>query len=211
MARDGKKRRSKVEKESSLITPKFTARYAGQLLKPKKVGNSEPYYSVMVALPKSNQWWARLKKALDQALLDKFDKTSKQLKIRDWPIKDGDKMDLEEVRGLYVIRPKTYERPGFIDANGDELDPTSQEIYSGMICRVSVRPWAWYYTDTNARGVSLFLNNVCKIEDGTRISGRPSAAEDFGRFLDEGEDDEEEEAFDSALDDEGDDDDEIPF
>jgi hypothetical protein len=73
--------------------------------------------------------------------------------------------------------------PGVVDKRAKPLTKQS-EFYSGCFCRVTYGVWA-YDTDGN-KGVTLFLNNVQKVKDGERLSGRPDAEDDFEAV--EGED-----------------------
>lgn len=100
-----------------------------------------------------------------------------------WPFGDNtDKEDDNDVRiagfendeGQYVSF-KSGDKPGVVDADAEPIMDKS-EIYDGMRCRVSCRPFAY---DNESKGVAFFLINVQKLGDGDRLSGDPSAEDDF--------------------------------
>lgn len=172
------------------LTPAFTASFANQLLKPKRVGNSDPFYSVTCVLPKDHGFWATLEEQLNDCLKEKFGKIPK--KIRDWPIKDGNDTEYEDWQGCKYMAPKRFEddgAPELIDRNREDIIDRS-EIYSGMKCRISYRMSAWHHKDTNGYGVSIYLDNVQKLADGEPI-GRvaPKAIDDFADYVDDDEGD----------------------
>lgn len=66
--------------------------------------------------------------------------------------------------------------PGIVDRYGAPLLPV--DIYSGVFCRASVILGG--YNNKGKRGVWVRLQNIQKSHDGERLSGRPSAASQFG-------------------------------
>ena len=84
----------------------------------------------------------------------------------------------------------TTTQPGIVDRKARPILKES-EVYSGMRARVTYAPWA--YDKEGNKGVTLLLNNVQKIAEGERLSGRPDAEDDFEPVEGEdGEDDNEE-------------------
>ena len=63
----------------------------------------------------------------------------------------------------------------------------SDEIYSGMMCRVSISCFAWQYE--SMRGASINLNSVLKTADGERL-GRTAVdpEKEFKDFIEEEDD-----------------------
>lgn len=85
--------------------------------------------------------------------------------------------------GSYFANFSSKDAPGIVDRKAKPItDP--KQCYSGMLARVTYGVWP-YDTDGN-KGVTLFLNNIQKVGDGERLSGRPDAADDFDAV--EGED-----------------------
>lgn len=74
--------------------------------------------------------------------------------------------------------------PGVVDRRAKPITDRS-ELYSGCLVRVTYACWA--YDSNGNKGVTLLLNNVQKVKDGTRLSGKPSAEDDFEGI--EGDDD----------------------
>jgi hypothetical protein len=97
------------------------------------------------------------------------------------PLRDGDtERDTEkysEYKGHYFINANTYNRPGVVDAQKNDIIDKS-ELYSGCYGRVSIMPAA-YNVDGN-KGIKFYLNNVQKLADGEPLGGSASnAADDF--------------------------------
>jgi hypothetical protein len=74
-----------------------------------------------------------------------------------------------------VVNFKTGDKPGIVDENAEPIMEKS-EVYSGIECRVSYRCFTY---DNESKGVSFALVNVQKLGDGVRLSGNPSAEDDF--------------------------------
>lgn len=98
--------------------------------------------------------------------------------FQDCPLEDSDgnpagpPFDQEGV----TVKFKSTDKPGIVDENADPVLEKG-EIYSGMKARVSARCFAY---DNESRGVAFRLVNVQKTGDGERMSGDPSAEDDFG-------------------------------
>ena len=88
--------------------------------------------------------------------------------------------------GAYFMNFSSTQAPGVVDKRAKPLMKES-DFYSGCKTRVTYGVWA-YDTDGN-KGVTLLLNNVQKVADGERLSGRPDAEDDFEAV--DGEDGEE--------------------
>jgi len=82
--------------------------------------------------------------------------------------------------------------PGVVDRRAKPITDRS-EFYSGALARVTYAVWP--YDSNGNKGVTLLLNNVQKIKDGERLSGKPSAEEDFDA-VEGGSDDADEEDLD---------------
>lgn len=119
-----------------------------------------------------------------------------------WPFADTEDMDEAKPpfdQPGWSVNFKTTDKPGIVDADAEPIMEKS-EVYSGMVARVSCRCFTY---DNESKGVAFALVNVQKIDDGERMSGNPSAEDDFGaaksssrksapkRSRDEDEDDEE--------------------
>jgi hypothetical protein len=92
-------------------------------------------------------------------------------------LRDGDaERDDPNFVGYYFVNALSNEKPGVVD---ESLSPImdKSEFYSGCWGRASVTFYA--YDVTGAKGITLGLNNVMKLEDGERLGGNTSAAADF--------------------------------
>lgn len=85
--------------------------------------------------------------------------------------------------GAFMISFSSKDAPGVVDKRAKPLMKQT-DFYSGCKARVTYGVWA--YDNEGNRGVTLFLNNVQKVADGERLSGRPDAEDDFSAV--EGED-----------------------
>jgi hypothetical protein len=94
------------------------------------------------------------------------------------PFHDGDvnKADDPTFAGKIYINAKSRVKPGIID---NMMQPITSEFdfYSGCMCRATL--YAFGYDMGGNKGVSFLLNNLQKLGDGERISGRKRAEEDF--------------------------------
>jgi hypothetical protein len=127
-----------------------------------------------------------MKKAAQEVGEEKFGKKFMDLVLKgkaNWPFgKNTDREDddgnrhpgFEDDDGLYVGF-KTKDKPGVVDADAEPIMDKS-EVYDGMLARVSCRPFAY---DNESKGVAFALINVQKLDDGERLSGDPSAEDDF--------------------------------
>lgn len=143
-------------------------------------GSEDKKYSVSIIIPKSDK--ATLKKINDAI------EAAKQLGIAKWggkvpkslklPLRDGDlERDEECYENSYFLSAKTDRKPGIVDANLDEII-SRDEFYSGCYGRASVN---FFPFDVNgSKGIAVGLQNLQKLEDGERLGGGSSAAEDFG-------------------------------
>lgn len=163
--------------EQTVVTPEATAAYAF-VHEPRKGLNvgDEPQYSITLLFDKKTDI-TTLKNAARAAAKQKFgEKMPPGLKS---PFRDGDmeRPDDETFAGKTFITAKSKTKPGMVDQRVQPiLDPL--DFYSGVICRASV--YAYGYDVNGNKGVSFLINNLQKLRDGTRVSGRRPAEEDFG-------------------------------
>lgn len=172
---------------SKIITPEFRGSFV-HLVKPHAMKvregekQPEPRFQITAAIPKTDPFWAKLKKLVEETATAKWGKIPPKLKS---PIKDGDEPDNDgneraEFKGKYTIQCSSKNKPGIVDAN---LQPimSEDEIYSGAWYRASLRCYAWEHP-TGGKGVSIALDNVMKTKDDEAYSGRSKAEDDFKSF-----------------------------
>lgn len=143
-------------------------------------------YSITILIPKSDTVAKqKIDMAMNQAVQDGLSKVfGGQMPARiDRPIHDGDGVRPggepfgEECKGHWVMTASSLQQPEVVDGNLNAiLSPT--EVYSGCYGRVSLRFYA--YNKNGKKGVGCGLGNVQKLRDGEPLSGRTSAADDFG-------------------------------
>ena len=100
------------------------------------------------------------------------------------PLRDGDdeREDDEAYAGAMFVNANSSNKPGLVDA---DLNPIldKSEFYSGCYGRASINFYA--YDSNGSKGIACGLNNLQKFEDGERLAGGGSTAEeDFGSLDD---------------------------
>jgi hypothetical protein len=168
-------------RNSALITPVGIASYAFVWkAQPSMNPGQDPKFSITLIVPKKADL-SELKDAVNKAGEKKFGsnylKLLKNGKIN-LPFRDGDEEREGDplYEGKVFFSAKSTTKPGIVDA---ERNPIEDEFdfYSGCKCRLSVYPFGF---DVNGnKGVAFALNNVQKVGDGERLSGRRSPEEDF--------------------------------
>ena len=167
-----------------VVTGKCRFVYCSVMSARKNEMNGKDEFSTQVLVPKSDtETVSALKAAAKEALTAKFgDKIPKNVRN---PLRDGDtetKSDGtplgKEYAGCYFFNTKSTNKPGAVDANGQDL-LGSNDIVSGDFGRVSLNAYA--YDQAGNKGVSFGLNNIMLVAKGEPLGGaRPSAAADFG-------------------------------
>jgi len=169
--------------ETKVVTGKVRFSYA-HVHKPAAIGEGQDEkYSVCLLIPKKDKATiakieAAVKEATEQGKASKFGgKIPKNLKL---PLRDGDeeREDDENYKGMYFLNANSTRKPELVDENRDPI-MTADELYSGCYGRASVNFYA-FNVNGNA-GIACGLNNLQKLEDGDRLGGGASSAEDdFG-------------------------------
>lgn len=169
---------------TKVITGKVRFSYA-HVFEPKAVGDdgAAKKYSVALIISKSDK---KTLKKIEEAVAAAIEagkvkvfggKVPKKLKL---PLRDGDdeREDDPSYEKAMFLNASSFDKPGIIDAN---LDPImdKEDFYSGCYGRASVNFYA--FNRNGSVGVACGLNNLQKLEDGERLAGGGSSAEDdFG-------------------------------
>lgn len=182
MARTNPKSPEGIVRYANVFTPRARKGADG---KPQ----GEAKFSVLLVFERDADL-AELEETVEEAAVKKFGSKAKSMlangRLRS-PIRDAveyvdDELSKEEnwpfnLKGARMARFATTDKPGVVDEDADPImDKT--EFYDGCRARVSYRAFGY---DTNGnKGVGLILVNVQKMADGKRLSGNPSAEDEFG-------------------------------
>ena len=162
-----------------VITGKVRLSFTKNVFTPDEKGS----FSIMILIDKKDkETLAKINGVVDKFKTDAKAVTiwgSKFLASFKTPLRDGDTErdtgKYPECKGHYFINANTYNRPGVVDAQKNDIIDKS-ELYSGCYGRVSIMPAA-YSVDGN-KGIKFYLNNVQKLSDGEPLGGNVSNASD---------------------------------
>ena len=170
-----------MKKNSALITPVGIASYAFVWkAQPSMNPGQDPKFSITLIVPKKadlSELRAAVTKAGQKKFGSNYEKLLKNGKIN-LPFRDGDEERDEDplYKGKVFFSAKSTTKPGIVDADRNPIEDEF-EFYSGCKCRLSVFPFGF---DVNGnKGVAFALNNVQKVGEGERLSGRRPPEEDF--------------------------------
>lgn len=170
-----------VNTSTKVVTSKVRFSYAN-VFEPSAMEGSDPKYSVVLLIPKSDTVTVeRIKAAISAALENSKSKLFGGKIPMEYksPLRDGDlKTDHPEYAGHWFINAKSDSQPGIVDK---ALNPIidRNDFYSGCFGRASVNFFG--YNKSGNKGVGCALLNLQKLEDGERLSGVASSPElDFG-------------------------------
>lgn len=175
--------KSKQASKSSaaVITPTGIASYAF-VWKPQPSMNpgQDPKYSITLIVPKKADLSA-LRKAVNVAGKKKFGDKFQTMVDRNkcsLPFRDGDEEREGDplYKGKIFFSAKSGQKPGIVDEDRNPIEDEF-DFYSGCKCRISV--YAYGYDVNGNKGVAFALNNIQKLGDGERLSGRRAAEEEF--------------------------------
>lgn len=163
--------------KTTVITPPAIGCYVFlNRAQPSMNPGGDPQFSITLLFDKSEDLSA-LKAAAKAAVIKKWgNKIPSNLRN---PFRDGDtdKPDDPSFAGKIFITARTKQKPGVVGRDRQPLPDPEFDVYSGMKCRASITAFA--YDTAGNKGASFALNNVQKLGDGTRLSGRRAAEEEF--------------------------------
>lgn len=166
---------------TKVVTGKVRFSYA-HVFEPRAINEGDDKkYSVSILIPKTDTaTLAKINKAVEAAKQEGKGKWNGKIPpVLKLPLRDGDaeRPDDEAYEGMMFLNASSKNKPGIVDENTDEL-MSKDEFYSGCWGRASVNLYA--FNVSGNKGVAVGLNNLQKLEDGDRLSGGSTAAEDFG-------------------------------
>ncbi len=175
------------------VTPEFRVSFPA-VFKPKAFQDQEAKYSVVMLFdkkvdlskPASKGGKISLKQAAFNAATEKWGPKEKWPKGLRLPFRDGDeKEDLQGYANCTFISAASKTQPGLVD---QVLRPilSEQDFYAGCYARAEVIAYA--YDVAGNKGVSFSLQNIQKMRDGDKFSGRKDASEVFDAIEDTSDD-----------------------
>ena len=94
------------------------------------------------------------------------------------PLHDGDdeKPDMQTFKNCFYLNAKSTEAPQIVDKNVQPIEDRS-ELYAGCYGNVSL---VFYpYNVSGNKGIGVLLGNIQKIKDGTKLTKRVMATDEF--------------------------------
>lgn len=140
-----------------------------------------------------------MKKAVHNAIVEKYgeDKTKwptrrtkkgKVVSAIHRPFRDGDleKPDMDGYKNSIFVKATAKEAnpPGVVDKDRERID--AKELYAGCYARASLI--AFCYEVEGKIGVSFALQNIQKLGEGKKFSGKKNAEDEFDSVDDESDD-----------------------
>lgn len=175
-------------KDAKKVTsPKFRASFvwAFKPQPPMEGSTGEPKYGVTMlfdAKARKTPAYELMKKLAVHAAREKFGDKLKAdgngwfIGLRN-PFRDGaEKSELEGYEGMVFASATSKMQPGVVDQALNRLI-SEDDFYSGCYARATVT--AYGYDKAGNKGVAFGLQNLQKLEDGERFSGRAAAEDDF--------------------------------
>lgn len=167
--------------QTKVITGEVRFSYA-HVFEPSSMNEGETKkYSVALIIPKKDKATvAKIEKAIASALEAGKSKFGGKIPpVWKNPLRDGDleRPDDAVYENAFFINANSTTKPGVVDEDVQAIiDPS--EFYSGCYGRASINFYA--FNVSGNKGVAAGLNNLQKLKDGDRLSGGPSATDDFG-------------------------------
>jgi ssDNA-binding protein len=177
----------KVE-DKKCMTPEFRVSFPA-VFKPKAFKNQEPKYSVVMLFNKKTDL-KELKRAYMNAGIEKWGPDQKK-----WPVfknptfRNGDeKQDVQGYPGTIFVTASSKQPPGIINQRKEDII-SEQEFYAGCYARATLIAFAYGNPKEGIPyGISFSLQNLQKLRDGDKFSGRRDAADEFDEVEDGSED-----------------------
>jgi hypothetical protein len=168
-----------MAKATKVVTGKVRFSYANVFQPKSAMEGQPPKYSVSIIISKNDKETIdKINKAIEEAKKEYASlwggSVPKGLK---GGLRDGDaEKDDPAYANSYFINANSQQKPNVVDAEMNAiLDPS--EFYSGCFGRASLSFYG--YNTSGSKGIGCGLNNLQKLEEGERLGGATTAAEDF--------------------------------
>jgi len=161
-----------------LTTPRFRVSFP-HLHEPAGMEGQEKKYSVVMLFAKdSDMSWA--KNAITTCMTERFgsDKAKWPKGLKN-PIRDGDDKEspLSGYADHFYVTARGKDKPGCVDAKLNDIIDVRSEVYAGCYARATVA--FYFYDKAGNKGIGVALNNLQKLGDGEKFSGKADAKSDF--------------------------------
>jgi hypothetical protein len=168
------------KKPTKVITGAARLSFAN-IFKPRSFEEGAEKYSATFIIPKSDEKTLKeIKEAIKAAAALGKEKFGSRWSPKKTPLRDG---DTDEKRGddpayadAYFFNASSSEKPGVLDIDKTRTD-SPEVVYSGCYVLASINFYP--FSVRGNEGVAAGLNNILKVADGERLSGRASAEDDF--------------------------------
>ena len=168
-----------------VTTPEFRVSFPAVFEPKMNTLNKKMEYSVVMLFDKQNKavmdQLAKLYDVMEQVASLKFmGKIPANLRT---PFRNLDVDRPEYYKGFIWVTARSTQRPGVVDQRLNIITPESSEFYAGCYARATIQFYA--YDTMGNRGVSAGLQNIQKLRNGEKFSGRQDAELDFTTYEDE--------------------------
>lgn len=178
---------------TKVITGKVRFSYVHAFEPVAAAEGAEPKYSVSIIIDKSDvKTLSAIEEAIEEAKqIGKNKITDSKGRIPanlQQPLRDGDidRPDDEAYANAMFLTASSFKKPGVVGESPECRPLSEEEFYSGCYGRASIKFYA--FNKNSSKGIACGLNNLQKLEDGERLDGGTSAAEDFGGEFNEADD-----------------------
>lgn len=173
-----------IEKKKCM-TPKFRVSYPAVFEAKAYEEGQAPKYSLVMLFDKKADL-KELKRAAENAAMEKFGPKEKRPKNFRMPFRDGDedRSDTPGYENSIFVTASSKQRPGVVDQQRTQLI-SEEDFYAGCYARATLIAFA--YDTKGNKGVSFSLQNVQKLADGEKFSGRKNAEDEFDSVEDSSE------------------------
>ncbi len=139
-------------------------------------------YTITALVKKGGKLDKKLNTIINDLIKEQWgDKVPKNLKT---PLKDGDVTHPEDAayKGHYHFTAKSEEKCGVIDGTNGGADVFTKEIvYGGCYGLLDITVST--FDQPANKGVTIYLQNVCKTKDGDFLGGKKSAQKAFADYI----------------------------
>lgn len=164
--------------DKKVMTQKFRVSFPNVFV-PKSFEDQDAKYNITMLFDKKADL-ADMKRAVKNAVIEEYGSWDARPKKFKLPFRDGDaeKPDMAGYPGHYFVSAtaKADKKPGIVDKNRVAIiDPS--EFYAGCYARATLIAFA--FDKKGNAGVAFALQNVQKLGDGEKFSGKKSAEDEF--------------------------------